>query len=856
MDSKFSIYKGVLLALVLPATVVLPQQSFAQEEAIEEIITTGTRRAERSATDSAVPIDVISGEDFLQQGATDMDALLRGAIPSYNVNAQPISDAATIVRPANLRGLSPDSTLVLVNGKRMHRSAVIAFLGGGIADGSQGPDLANIAGLAIKQVEVLRDGASAQYGSDAIAGVINFVLRDDPDGALFEGRWGETFEGDGASTSVGFNWGLPLTDAGYFNVTGEWKETDPTSRSVQRDDAAALIAAGNTAVRQPASQIWGAPEVRDHFSLWANAGLDLGDGGEAYIFGNWGEREVEGGFFFRNPLTRGGINDGPGDTILVADFTFGPSDDGIACPVVDLLDTTGDGSFDTADPAGLAAVDADPNCWAFNLLEPGGFTPQFGGKVVDASITGGTRGEWGNGLRYDLSASYGRNAVEYFIANTVNPQLASQELQMPRRFVPGSYIQSERNVNADFVKEVDFGNFSSPLNVAFGLEYRIEQFEIKNGDPNSFFIDTQSDLPSQGFGIGSNGFPGFKPQDAGVFDRGSFAAYLDLEADITDRFLLDAAIRIEDYETFGNTTNGKIAARFQLTDNFAIRGAASTGFRAPTVGQENVRNVTTAFTAGALADEATLPPTNPIAVQKGGVPLDPEESVNLTVGFIAGLGPIDLTVDYFNIEVTDRIALTTTQILTQEDIDELLAQGILDAQSFTGVRFFTNDFDTTTQGLDLVATTATSWFGGDQDWSLTYNWTDTQVDSFNPDIIGDTRVRQLEDNLPDHRFALIANHTQGSFRALVRLNYFGEYYEAHLDDGTLPIEAGAEYTVDAEAGYNFTDAFSVTIGASNLFDEVPDDNPWAGIVGAVYPVTSPMGFNGGFWYLRANYVLD
>jgi len=855
VDSKFSMHKGVLLALVLPATVVLPQQVFAQDETIEEIITTGTRRAARSASDSAVPIDVISGEDFNLQGGTDMDALLRGAIPSYNVNSQPISDAATIVRPANLRGLSPDSTLILINGKRLHRSAVIAFLGGGIADGSQGPDLANIPGIAVKQIEVLRDGASAQYGSDAIAGVINFILKDNSEGLLFEGRYGENYDSDGTSSQLSVNWGLPLGDDGFFNITAEIKEVDPTSRSIQRGDAQGLIDAGNTAVRTPAAQIWGTPEISDDFKFWANAGLDLGGGNEAYVFGNWAERDVEGGFFFRNPNTRDGVNAGGtnlgtgNETILVADLTFGPSDDGLGCPTVDIVN-------DVPDAAALAAVDADPNCWAFNLLAPGGFTPQFGGHVSDGSITGGTRGEWSNGLRYDFSASYGRNEVDYVISNTVNPQLAAQQLTMPRSFVPGSYVQSERNVNADFSYPVEFGSFASALNVAFGLEYRVEQFEIKNGDPNSFFIDDQSDLASQGFGIGSNGFPGFKPADAGTFDRGSFAAYIDLEADVTDNFLLGVAVRFEDFDDFGTTTDGKIAARFQLTENFAIRGAASTGFRAPTVGQTNVRNVTTAFTNGKLADEATLPPTNPISVQKGGVPLEPEESVSLAGGFVATLGPVDLTVDYFNIEVTDRIALTTTQILTPADVAALLALGISDASSFTGVRFFTNDFDTTTQGIDLVATTSAELFGGDTNFSFTFNWTDTKVDAFNPAIIGDTRVRQLEDNLPDVRAAFVANHTQGDVRLLFRVNYYGDYFEAHLDDGTLPIEAGSEFTVDAEFGYNFTDSLAVTLGASNLFDEVPDINPWADVVGALYPVTSPMGFNGGFWYLRATYEIN
>ncbi|MFQ5547998.1 MAG: TonB-dependent receptor plug domain-containing protein [Woeseia sp.] len=839
-----------LLVLALPLAFagfvpVAQAQQEGADEVIEEIVTTGTRREARSVTDSAVPIDVISGEDFIAQGNTDMDALLRGAIPSYNVNAQPISDAATIVRPANLRGLSPDSTLILVNGKRRHRAAVISFLGGGVSDGSQGPDLSVIPGLALKQVEVLRDGASAQYGSDAIAGVINFKLRDNSEGLRVEGRWGEYAEGDGQTQEIAANLGLPLTDAGYFNLTAQFKDVDPTSRSVQRGDAEALIAAGNTDVRTPAVQIWGSPKIRDDFTVWANAGIELDNNGEAYLFANWAEREVEGGFFFRNPNTRPSVfsNDG-GLTLLVADLTFGSNDDGIACPTVNIVN-------DVPDPTALAAVIADPNCFVFNQVAPGGFTPQFGGEVFDASVTGGFTGELDNGLNYDISMSYGRNAVDFFIRNTVNGNLASLQENTPRNFKPGSYVQSERSANIDVSFPVDVAAFASPLNVAGGVEYRVEQFEIKNGGPNSFAID--EDLAAQGFSIGSNGFPGFKPVDAGTFDRTNFAAYLDFEADVTDNLLLGVAVRFEDYSDFGTTTNAKLAGRIQLSDNFALRGAASTGFRAPTTGQSNVRNVTTAFTAGVLADEATLPPTNPIAVQKGGQPLRPEESVNLTVGAILGIGNVDITIDYFNIEVEDRIALTTTQVLTPADIAALLAIGQADASSFVGVRFFTNDFDTTTEGVDLVATAPIDLFGGDTDITFSFNYTDTTVDRANPAIIGPTRVRQLEDNLPDTRWALIGTHSYNDFRALLRVNHFGEYYEAHLDDGTLPIEAGSETTFDVELGYTFGDSLTVTLGGQNVLDEVPDLNPWATIVGAQYPVTSPMGFNGAFYYLRASW---
>jgi len=358
-------------------------------------------------------------------------------------------------------------------------------------------------------------------------------------------------------------------------------------------------------------------------------------------------------------------------------------------------------------------------------------------------------------------------------------------------------------------------------------------------------------------GIGSNGFPGFKPEDAGDFSSDTMAAYIDIEADVTETLLLGVAVRYEDFSDFGDTTDGKFAARWQVAENFAVRGAVSTGFRVPTAGQANVRNVTTAFTDGQLADEATLPPTNPISVQLGGKPLEPEESTNYTFGTVFAFGDLDVTVDYYNVEVTDRIALTTTIPLSPEDIADLIDQGILDASSYTGVRFFVNGFDTTTEGLDIVATYPLSLFGGITALSAAFNWTQTTVDDFiqveGDDIIGETRIKQLEENLPEYRANVAVNHTQGPWRGLLRVNYYGEYYEAHLDDGELPIDAGEEITVDAEIGYSFSDNLTLVAGAQNLFDEEPDENPWATIVGSEFPATSPMGFNGGFWYARGIY---
>ncbi len=837
----------LLLALpfALPGFVSVAQaQDQGADEVIEEIVTTGTRRAARSATQSMVPIDVISGEDLVGQGNTDMNSLLAAAIPSYNVNQQAIVDAATIVRPANLRGLSPDNTLILINGKRFHRAAVISFFGGGVSDGAQAPDLAVIPGIAIKQVEVLRDGASAQYGSDAIAGVINFKLRDNAQGLTVSGRYGEFAEGDGQTTQFSANLGLPITDAGYFNLSAQFKDSDPTDRSVQRDDAQALVDAGNTVVKTPAAQIWGAPKIEDDFAVWANAGIDLDNNGQAYIFGNWAERDVTGGFFFRNPNTREGVYslDGLGTSILVADLTFGSKDDGIPCPVVNIV-------ADVPDAAALAAVAADPNCFAYNELEPGGFTPQFGGAVTDASITGGFRGELANGLLYDISASYGRSEVQYKITNTVNPQLASLQLEQPRDFTPGTYVQSERNANIDISYPVAVDAFASPLNVAGGVEYRTEQFEIKNGDPNSFAIDL--DLSAQGFGIGSNGFPGFQPEAAGKFSRDNYAAYIDFEADVTDNFLVGVAVRFEDFTDFGSTTNAKLAGRVQITDGFALRAAASTGFRAPTTGQSNVRNVSTSFFGGMLSDEATLPPTNPISVQKGGKPLEPEESVSLSVGAVLNIGNLDLTIDYFNINIEDRITLTSSQGLTQEDIDALLAIGVTDASSFSAVRFFTNGFETTTQGVDLVATLP---IGDNTEFTFSGNWTDNEVDKFDPGLLSDSRIRQLEDGVPDIRVALTGTHERNNWRGLLRVNYYGDYFEDHVDAACCPIEGSSATTVDAEVGYAFNDSIRVVLGAQNLLDEEPDLNPWGPIVvGAKFPVTAPYGFNGAFYYLRASW---
>ena len=436
----------------------------------------GSRARPRTVTQSAVPIDAIASQDFIDQGDTDLNDLLRTVIPSFNVNPQAVGDAARIIRPASLRGLAPDHTLVLVNGKRRHRAAVITWIGGGFADGAQGPDISSIPAIAVRQAEVLRDGASAQYGSDAIAGVMNFTLKDASSGGSIEFRTGTFMEGDGESYTLAGNIGLPLGENGFANLSAEFGASNPTSRSVQRDDAAALIAAGNTHVRDPA-QIWGAFDVDNDLKLWGNFGHFVRDGLQLYGHANYSAETITGGFFFRNPNTRAGVYslDG-GKTLLVGDVLDardGVLDDSAGCPVVNITNWV-------PDPIALARVFEDPNCFTFQELFPGGFTPQFGGDAMDASVVAGIKGQTRGGLLWDASVSAGRNAIDFFIDNTVNASLGPES---PSSFDPGIYQQSELNLNVDLNYPVN-----DVVNLAGGAEFRDEHFRIGLGEDASWVI--------------------------------------------------------------------------------------------------------------------------------------------------------------------------------------------------------------------------------------------------------------------------------------------------------------------------------------------------------------------------------
>ncbi len=840
---------AIAVAISFPVmTDVAIAQDASKPQAAETVVVTGSRRA-RSAANSASPVDVIGATELARQADSDIANLVRNSVPSFNVNTQSINDAASVMRPANLRGMAPDHTLVLVNGKRRHRGAVIAFIGGGIANGSQGTDISPISANSLKNVQVLRDGAAAQYGSDAIAGVMNFILKDNSDGLNLDGKWGTTYVGDGTAYTVSANIGLPLTSNGFANFSLEYGNQDPTSRSVQRADAAALLAAGNTSIRQPAVQVWGQPEIMDDIKFVYNLGVDVSDTHKLYMFGNYASKDTDGGFYFRNPNNRAGVFTN-GSNRLVADTTPGT---GTTCPTITI------GS--PGEAAALAAVRADPTCFIFNEMFPGGFTPQFGGEVTDYSLYVGSKGEIGK-FGYDLSFSHGVSDVVFHIRNTINASLGPQT---PTSFRPGSQSQTETNFNLDFDYAMPVKSFASDLNVAFGFEVRDEQFQLKAGDPASY---TQGPYAVQGFSVGSNGFNGFTPLAAGKWNTASKAAYLDLEADVTNALTLGAAVRTENFDSFGSTTNYKLSGLFKATDAITLRSTYSTGFRAPTPGQQNIINTTTQFINGALANIGTVPPTSVLGKLIGGTPLKPETSENFSAGAGLKVGKLSATIDYFNIKMKDRltqaggkdVSQAVINALPQADKEFLRDFGALNAlfiknadlSSFT---FFTNNFATTTEGVEFVATYPLDIGDVRTNLTLVASHVDTKVtsDAASKALLGSTNVFEIENALPKNRASLTAQSDIGKLSLLGRVNFYGKYTEAHLDDDTLLVPASAQVTVDGEVSYHMNDNLTFSLGAQNLLDSYPTRNPWDFIAGAKYPVTAPGGFNGGFYYLKLSF---
>ena len=766
---------------------------------LEEVITTGTRSAKpRTAADSTVPIDVLSGEEFDAYGGTnDLTDNLKALVPSYT--ATPLTgDGSAFVRPTSLRGTAPDQTLVLVDGKRRHRSALLHFFAPAAGNGAHAADIGMLPGIAIKRVEVLRDGASSQYGSDAIAGVINFITKDADEGGETFLQWGQYYEGED-SMRFGANAGFSV-GSGFINASVEYIDNEALIRAIQRQaDVDNLLAAGVDPSEigadapfgeAPLLQTWGRPESSGA-RVWINSGWELGN--DKFFYARFGYADTTGRyrFFYRNP------------------------------------------NHPSLSP--LRAI-------GFTGL-PAGFTPFLDGDQEDLVAVAGLEGAFRDGTTYDFSASFGRNELDYFLNNTVNTSLGlNSSLQIPQMdFDVGAFEQEEFNLNADFSKAL-----TDRVNLAYGAEWREETYSIIAGEPNAYF------------GGKTSGFASPEPADEGSFSRDNWAIYADIEHDVTDALLLQYALRYEDFSDFGDTLNWKLAGRYRVTDRFTIRGAVSTGFHAPTPGQKNISSVITTFdgTTGQQVEEGLVPSTDPRAEDLGGGPLTEETSTNYSFGFTTDLGSSTaLTVDFYKIEVDDRIYRTGNIPLPP------LPSGLETSISFytnaldvehTGADIvLTSSIEWGGQ-----ASTDLTFAYSYNEIEVTGQ---KQVNGVNP--VGDGLIEDIENNYPEHRFVLTTStYLSQALSLLVRLNYYGDHYDerGRIGAETNPSKnIGSVIYVDAELGWQANDNWRLAVGAVNIFDEYIDKvgPPYANrlSVGLEYPRRSAANYEGGQWYLRGTY---
>lgn len=868
---------GAVMA-VLASSAALAQQAPSATSATAEsddtpVVIIGTRRTDRSVTDSASPIDVIGGTELAEQTSFNLLDAIRNVVPSFYVSQATIADASTFVRAPSLRGLGADQVLVMINGKRYNRAALVqVFVGAdsALSFGAQGADIGNIPAIAIDNLQILRDGATAQYGSDAIGGVLNYQIRKD---AGFEGQvvYGETGESDGVRKQVSAKWGADLGGRGFFTLAGEWFDDAGTSRGATRPAAVRIVELNPSlaslipnAPDRPA-QIWGSSPT-DGWKAFLNAGYDLSDTAQIYFTANLAGSDGDQSFNYRPPITVTG---------LVAN-----NGSGTPASLTNSRNSAYNTIYLTPCPAANATCPADgfvrdSNTYSFSTLYPGGFTPRFLGSVEQAFYSGGIKGELASGMTYDFSANFAKNSLGLSMNQSLSQSFGPQS---QTSFEFGELIQREQVVNADFTYPVDLG-LSSPVTLSFGAEYRNEEYEKTAGDPQSYGAGPYArqplyDLVSPGVytpalsgttqivatqSPAASGYGGTSPRFAGKTSQSNTGVYLGAEADLTDRLSVGAAVRFEDYSTFGSTTVGKLNAIFKATDALSIRATAGTGFHAPSPGQNNTQIVTTNFQGGNAVQTGTYPVTSDIARYYGAVSLNPEESVNFGVGFV--YEPTDamtLTVDGYSIKVTDRIGISQSFNVTQADLGNLPALATVGLGGV--VNYFTNGFDVRTEGIDAITTYKTSLAGGRLSLSLAYNYNKSEVTDFNPRVITAARKSQIANLAPKNRLVASGGWQRGEWTVNARGNYFGSWSDAvSFPSGQV---FGEKFLVDLDVSYTFADQYTLTVGANNVFDEYPDRiAPSAStpiyaltnslIDGQIYPRSGgPFGMNGAFFYTR------
>ena len=794
------------------------QAQDADDPALElaEVVVTGTRVQERSRLDTLAPVDVVTNDALQGQGSTELAQALSTAAPSLNFPRPAITDGTDHIRPATLRGLAPDQALVLVNSKRRHQSALVN-VNGSIGRGSAAVDLNAIPIAAIERVEVLRDGASAQYGSDAIAGVINLQLRKASSGggaAVTFGEYSTDVEAargsrsasDGQTITASVWTGLPLGTDGFLTLTGEYRDRDPTSRGdLDPRDPRTAADITNGVARPPLSVTsrYGDPESQD-LTFYANAGIPLANDWELYGWAGLQQRDGESAAF---PRLRNNVNN---------DIT----------------------------------------------VYPNGFLPIIASDIKDYTLAFGARGALGS-WDTDISLVYGINQLDYRTENSLNGTIRPS----PTSFDSGGLEYDQLTFNAGIVRGIDWIGVK-PTNVAFGLEARRETYAITAGELASYNNGGQG---AAGAGLGAQGFPGFQPGNEVDEDRTAVGVYADIEAQVTDRFLASAAARAEDYSDFGSNVTGKLSARFDFTESFALRSTVSTGFRAPGLQQSFFTSTATNFISGIPFEVGTFPATSSVARALGASDLDAEESQNYSLGAVFRTTNFELTVDAYRIDIDDRIVLSENLGGTTQ-VDNLIRPfGIGRA------RFFINGVDTTTEGVDLVSRykLRTEKLGR-FDFTLSANWNSTEITRLPSTNVLATictgqppgcvapalfaRINQVtfEEGTPSDKQTLAVDWTLPVSYGEWGVGLKATNYGSIVDPQTAPVAdilAGAATIVDLELRAKFGEGFSASVGADNLLDKYPTPSTAAQNTTGARSFTSfsPFGFNGRFLYARLGY---
>ncbi len=783
-----------------------------QPLALEELAVIGTRAAERTSTDAPVPVDVLTAAEIKQSGRTETAQIIQSLAPSFNFPRPTVTDGTDHTRPATLRGLSPDQVLVLVNGKRRHASALIN-VNGSIGRGSGMVDLNAIPASAIDRIEILRDGAAAQYGSDAIAGVINIILKEGTQNELAS-TVGQTVESDGGVAQLGANYAVPLGGDGVLQLAGEYRNRGATNRS--------------------------APDLRQQYFTDDPRNSDPTLTGQ--INHRQGDADTEDGGLFLNLVQP-------------------------ASPNVEIYGFGG-GTLRSGEAAGFFRRALDDR--TVRAIHPNGFLPLIATKISDFSGVAGARGDvagWG----WDLSANYGRNLFHFDVRNSNNVTLGTAS---PTEFYAGRLIFDQFTANLDLTKSYEVG-VASPLNVAVGGEFRRDGYQIGEGEPDSYRDGGVPVLDGPNAGAlgapGAQVFPGFRPSDATDQNRNNVAGYVDLEAQVVPRVLVGVAGRVEHYSDFGSTTDGKVTARFELAPGFAVRGAIATGFRAPSLGQSFFSATSTNFINGQPFENRTFPVTTGVAQALGAKPLEPETSENYSFG--VALNPVknfSLTADYYQILIDDRIVFsgnfTGTAVRT-----------FLEARGFPGVagaRYFTNAIDTRTLGVDVVANYGFA-IGSTSTLRLTggYNHnvnrvlrvapTPPELSAFQETLFDRVERARIEVGQPKSNLTLTGVFSYQDLGVTLRTQRFGEVtLFGTPTDGSLDQTFSADWITDVSASYTFAGRITLAGGVDNVFDVYPDENSLGDAATAgnnnfgIFPYNgiSPFGFNGAFYYGRLSLV--